>query len=237
MGKTVLSKKTKVNSAIKKGKVQSKTGLYRTGGLLLQDIPKVGGKPLRWHERSIIHSDNVINYGELELHQLMENIPQGPAYNQRQGQRLFAKQIDIKLCAQWSSGAVSQTEKAASDLYWYVVRDSQANGAQPAVDEIFTTDDQTSAMINIENRKRFEILGSGKQELRSNSCRYSAVKCMDISIPLKFTTNYNESNTSGAITGIRDNAIYIIWGIASNYRGTGTDGAHMTMASRFYYTS
>jgi len=152
-------------------------------------------------------------------------IPQGVTESTRIGRRAQIKSIQIKGRAQFlpSSGTVGSTL-----AYVYVVLDKQCNGAAAGVTDVMTSDQMSTNLINLANSERFVILKKFQIHLASAagvSAAYSSAhaniewyhKC---NIPLEF------SSTTGAITELKSNNIFLLAGaISSGDDLVGIDGA------------
>jgi len=139
-------------------------------------------------------------------------IPQGVTESTRVGRKATIKSIQIRGVAQFvPAGAAA----VASDVvYLYVVLDKQANGAAAAVTDVLTSATIPVGMINMANSERFTILKRFVMKLGSNAGATTAFgndsksvewyhKC---NIPLEF------SSTTGAITEIKSNNVFLLAG-------------------------
>ena len=143
------------------------------------------------------------------------NIPQGTSDEQRIGRSCIVKSIQARL----SFLAVPAASANFSGVvYAYLVQDTQANGALPAVTDVFTGTDLSKAMINVDNSQRFRILKkwvcdfgatAGATTAYNNQSKHIEwyKRCH---IPLDF------SSTTGATTEIRSNNLVLITGVTPN---------------------
>lgn len=138
-------------------------------------------------------------------------IPQGVTESTRVGRKAVIKSIHIRGTA---VGAPDVLTAYTQSIYFYVVLDKQCNGAAAAVTDVLTSSDMSVAMINLANSERFVILKRIVKILEPSagvSGAYNGVrknfewfhKC---NIPLEF------SSTTGAITEIRSNNVFILAG-------------------------
>lgn len=143
-------------------------------------------------------------------------IPQGVTESTRVGRACVIKSIQFRA----NLTMTSQTVAASSTNVWiYIVLDKQANGAAAGTTDVFdfsTAAQLPTALINMNNTKRFRILK--KFKMAFNSTAYSSggtafatiTKMIDwykkCDIPLDF------SSTTGAITEIRSNNIFLVAG-------------------------
>lgn len=138
-------------------------------------------------------------------------IPQGDTESTRDGRMASIKSIQIRAVGIFAPAAAAT---AATNTWLYVVLDKQANGAAAAVTDVFTSTGLHSALLNLNNSGRFVIL-------KKFHHRWVA--------PAGVTTAYNNvvqhidwfakcdvpidwSSTTGAITEIRSNNVFLIAG-------------------------
>lgn len=147
----------------------------------------------------------VLATGQLNL------IPQGVTESTRVGRKCVLKSIQGRWDILYvpSSGATATTSYAI-----YLVLDKQANGAAAAMTDVFTGTSATQALHNLSNSQRFVVLKKWVQTMTSPagvSTAYNNVlqhidwytKC---NIPLEF------SGTTGAITELRSNNVFLLAG-------------------------
>jgi len=138
-------------------------------------------------------------------------IPQGVTESERVGRKCTLKSIYVKgrMLLQPAAG----TANAAAISMW-LVQDTQANGAAAAVTDVLTASNVNAALNNLSNSSRFRILAHKQWVLTPKAGVEGAfnddVKWFKIykkvNIPLEF------SSTTGAITELRSNNVFMIWG-------------------------
>jgi len=143
-------------------------------------------------------------------------IPQGVTESTRVGRKCVIKSLKTVLTFYLNPGAGS----VSSDVIaLYHVLDTQCNGAAAAYGDVFTTPGGTSnaptALRNLNNVERFRILkktivvlngGAGILTALSPVTTRREIVLSGLNIPLEF------SSTTGAITEIRSNNIFLIAG-------------------------
>lgn len=138
-------------------------------------------------------------------------VPQGTGDEQRIGRRITIKSIQIRGQAFFAPAAAAT---AATGCWLYLVMDKQTNGAAAAITDVFTSSVVNTALLNLDNNQRFVILkkwqwvmqpGAGATAAYNNSCKNIEwyKKC---NIPIEY------SSTTGAITEIRSNNIFLCAG-------------------------
>lgn len=149
-------------------------------------------------------------------------IPQGTTEQQRIGRKCVIKSIQIRGLSKYVPAASTSGNLGCC---LYVVLDKQCNGAAAAQTDVFTTSSPNTMMVNLANSDRFVVLkkyswvaqsAAGIQTAFSNdSDRIEWYhKC---NIPLEF------SSTTGAITEIKSNNVFLLVGT------DGADGANITI--------
>lgn len=138
-------------------------------------------------------------------------IPQGTTESTRIGRRATIKSIHMKFLCQFAPAAAAT---AASHAFIYLVQDTQCNGAAAAVTDVLTGSNLSQNLVNLANSGRFRILKKFKSRLVASTGATTAYnnsvqhfewykKC---SIPIEF------SSTTGAITEIRSNNLFLLAG-------------------------
>lgn len=138
-------------------------------------------------------------------------IPQGVTESARVGRKCVIKSIQMRgICVNVPAAAAT----SATTCYMYVVLDKQCNGAAAAATDVMTSTNFSLSFHNLSNSQRFVVLkkfrwtfqpGAGVTTAYNNSERaYDFFK--KCNIPLEF------SSTTGAITEIRSNNIFLLAG-------------------------
>ena len=148
-------------------------------------------------------------------------IPQGDTESTRDGRECTVTSIQIKGVMTFTPGAGAQ---ASGVVYMYLILDQQANGAYPAVGDVFnyaTVGNAGIMMNNLANNKRFKTLKKWVVPFNppagATTAYNNVTKNIDFfqscNIPLNF------SSTTGAIAEIRSNNLVMAFGSS----GTGID--------------
>lgn len=156
-------------------------------------------------------------------------IPQGDTQSTRDGRLARIKSVHIK--AHVNLGGPSVAGDPAAGIEFYVIQDRQCNGAAAAVADVFTitgTSNLAGAFRNLNNSKRFRILKHWKyypgdegvvltvHESSAGTFTSSNTSCsVDLFIPCDILVDWN--STTGAITEITQNNIFIIAGAGGNF--------------------
>jgi len=118
-----------------------------------------------------------------------------------------------------------------SGAFWmYLILDSQANGALPAVTDIFTSVNLEVANINIENSKRFRIIRKWCVDLNPQagvSAGYNNIsKCFDTFLKVNTVIDFDKDTTTGAIADIKSKNYIMVYGLTdiTVSGGTSIDG-------------
>lgn len=183
-------------------------GYLRTGG----SYGRFSGGPageLKFFDTAISFTADAT--GEVPATGQLCLIPQGTGESARIGRNVVIKSIQLRLGADFVPGGAAN---ASTNLNLYVMQDTQANGAAAGVTDIFTGTNLTSALINLDNSQRFKILKKIRMNLTSAAgvtTAYNSVnKTIDYfrkcHIPMDF------SSTTGAITEIRSNNVFLVAG-------------------------
>lgn len=170
--------------------------------------------------------------GEVPATGQLTLIPQGVTESTRVGRKCVIKSIILK-------GVISNVSSAAvrDSGVLYIMLDKQTNGAAAAATDVFTSSDFTISQINLANSERFSILGkiqynlSSKVAIEASLLTYGGYsqwinfykKC---NIPIEF------SSTTGAITEIRSNNIFLLAGSG----GTADDLSKFTGSCRLRFS-
>lgn len=185
-------------------------GKTRTGGFY--------GKYNRPDDGETKFFDTTVNFsidttGEVPATGLWNLIPQGVTESQRIGRKCVVKSIQYRGIMVYSPGAAAN---AADVSHMYLVMDTQANGAAATVTDVLTSNNMGVALRNMDNAQRFKVLKHWKHTWNPGAGVTGAyaqqIKHMEYfkkcEIPLVF------DSTTGAITEIRSNNIFILAGTA-----------------------
>ena len=152
--------------------------------------------------------------GEVPATGQLNLIPQGVTDSTRVGRKCTVKSVHLKGNVVFAPAAGAN---AATTAFLYVIHHTPTNGAAAAITDVLTSNNMSTALINIANSQRFRVLKKFKWSLNSGAgvtTAYNNVvrhqerykKC---EIPIGY------SSTTGAITEIRTNNIFLLAGTDS----------------------
>jgi len=149
--------------------------------------------------------------GEVPATGQLALIPQGVTESTRVGRRATVKSIQIRATAFLVPGAGTS---AASLFAIYVVQDTQTNGAAAGIGDVLTSGNMLTALIELQESGRFRILKKIVRKLTATagvSAAYNEA-CTHIEFYKKVNIPIEYSSTTGAITEIRQNNIFLLAG-------------------------
>lgn len=182
-------------------------GYARLGGAYGRFRP---GGELKFFDTSLSFAADAT--GEVPATGQLNLIPQGVTESTRVGRLALIKSIQINGLATF---VPSTAATAAVVAYIYLVMDTQCNGAAAGVTDVLTSTDLSVALPNINNSMRFRILKKFVLPLNAPAGATTAYNNVQrpftlykrCSIPIDF------SSTTGAITEIRSNNLFLIAGM------------------------
>lgn len=95
-------------------------------------------------------------------------------------------------------------------VYLYIILDRQANGAYPAIADIWSEVVPAACLRNLDTAKRFKILKTMMWTLNASDASTPVIQ--DFEIFLKMNKWIDFSSDTGAITEIKSNNILCVWG-------------------------
>lgn len=170
-------------------------------------------------------------------------IPQDDTPSGREGRKVTVKSLELKMQSTFASPASGATPQA-SVAYIYLIQDTQANGAVPAVTGdagIFTATFAGYPGLmtkQLANEGRFRIL---RKYVFHHNPGYNntggAIVISDVQyqtdyIKLNLPIAYDASVATGALASIRTNNLFLV----SGSDGTSDDTITMNISSRIRYT-
>lgn len=170
--------------------------------------------------------------GEVPATGQLSLIVQGDTESTRDGRQCTVESIQIRAKAEFAPAA---TATASTNIWIYLVLDTQANGAAAGATDVLTSTAFHSALINLANSGRFRILKKFKLNFTSAAGVTTAynnnskhidyfTKC---NIPLEF------SGATGAITELKSNNIFLLAGSDATASGDDTVGVNGNCRLRF----
>lgn len=156
-------------------------------------------------------SFNIDATGEVPATGQLNLIPQGATDSTRVGRKCTLRSIQARILMQYVPGADTI---GCTTTYVYCVLDTQANGAAAAATDVLTGTNFALAMINLANSERFRILKKWIFKFQAAAGVQAAFGRDEqniewykkLNLPLEF------SSTTGAITEIKSNNIFLLAG-------------------------
>jgi len=149
--------------------------------------------------------------GEVPATGQLALIPQGDTESTRDGRKAVIKSIQIRGIVTFAPGALGT---AAAVAYMYLILDKQCNGAAAAITDVFTSNDMSTNLLQLNNSGRFRILKKWVWNLNSQAGVTTAYN--NVTRPVEFYKKCNIpmdwNSTAGAITEIRSNNIFLMAG-------------------------
>lgn len=141
-------------------------------------------------------------------------IPQGDTQSTRDGRLARIKHIHFRGLV---FGPSAQNSLSGTSFFIWVVLDRQANGAAAAATDVMTSTAPVSCLRNLNNAKRFKILHKEVVSPAKSGLADDATSTLswpiEFNIPCDILMDWN--STTGAITEITSNNIFILAGAAS----------------------
>lgn len=195
-----------------KGKAKAKpsgkqVGMLRTGGFYGRFAPS--GNENKFFDTALSFLFDTT--GEVPATGQLNLIPQGVTESTRVGRLCVLKSIQLRGHMTFAPAA---NATAASVNYLYLVMDTQCNGAAAAVTDVLTSNVMSTALINLNNSMRFRILK--RFVIVNNSCAGVTTAYNSVVTPLdyfkKLDIPLDFSSTTGALTEIRSNNLFLLAG-------------------------
>lgn len=223
--RTVVTKYSSYSGAPYKGlRGRVSKGYTRRSGFYGRYNLPDGGSEQKFFDTAV--SFTVDTTGEVPTSGQLVLIPQGVTESTRVGRKCVIKSINITGLALTTYGAATSANSTGGTSV-YLVMDKQANGAAAAAADVFTGTNFPNAVRNLANSTRFVILKkwqhtwqpvagvSGAFADLTKTIKYYK-KC---NIPIEF------SSTTGAITEIKSNNLFLMAGASANIDDTVTFNA------------
>lgn len=153
--------------------------------------------------------------GEVPATGQLTLIPQGVTESTRVGRKCVVKSLQFRGIASFVPAAAAVASGAISI---FVMQDKQTNGAAAAFTDVFDGTNANASLRNLANQSRFRMLKKIEMAFNSTAGATTAynnvtrnidffLKC---NIPLEF------SSTTGAITELKSNNIFLLAGASGN---------------------
>lgn len=162
--------------------------------------------------------DTALNFqvdgtGEIPATGQLNLIPQGATEQQRIGRKCVVRSIQLKGTWEYVPGA---STVGTAVCHIYLVLDKQCNGAVAGITDVLTSNVMGSALINLSNSERFVIIR--KIIFRMNTSAGVQGAFARVSGPFSFykkckiPLEFDPSVTTGALTSIRSNNLFLLAG-------------------------
>jgi len=173
---------------------------------------KAGAGPSE--EKKFFDTSLIFNFdltGEIPLGGQLCLIPQGDTESTRDGRKAIIKSIQIRGIVGFAPGV---TVNSAATAFMYLVLDTQCNGAAAGITDVFTSSNMATNLLQLNNSGRFRILKRWVWPLNSMagvSTLYGPIeKSLEFYKKCNIPIDWN--STTGALTEIRSNNIFIMAG-------------------------
>lgn len=218
---TRFAKKRKTEAAPMKYQSMGQRRINRFAAKYRKGYDRVGGFYGRYNKRGDTESkffDTNVSFnfdatGEVPATGQLTLIPQGVTESQRIGRKCTITSMQFKGHFSFAPAAAAQ---ASGIAYFYVILDTQCNGAAAAITDCFTSTNLSIALRNLANNQRFRILKKIVMSFTSPAGVTTAYN--SIAKPVSFYKKCNipieYSSTTGALTEIKSNNIFLIAGSA-----------------------
>lgn len=144
-------------------------------------------------------------------------VPTGVGQSQREGRRIVIKSIHLKGSMILNPGGAATS---STGVYLNIHLDTQCNGANPAITNVFTTADLTSTFPNLENSARFRTLKSFRWNFTPSAgvgaALNSVTKSMDWYKRCNIPIVYDSTAATGSVATTRSNNIFFSFGSDQN---------------------
>lgn len=153
-------------------------------------------------------------------------IPQDDTSSGREGRQVIINSIQLKGAFQLQPGAAA----VASETVWlYLIMDTQCNGANPAITDVFTSNAFISNQVNLANSNRFKIIKKWNYSLNATAGVTTAYN--DYHIKLNYYKKcripiiWDATAATGSVATTRSNNIFLAFGAFSVGGLVNFDGA------------
>jgi len=161
-----------------------------------------------------------------EIVRVMNACSQGTDIGTRVGRQITMKSVQIR-------GHIKANNANPGDLvFWAVVYDRQSNGAYPNMSDVYTTDSLVPNFRNLNNRKRFKVLGSGYIKIPTATSLEGNIVPFEFYRKLNHPTEYNATN-GGTIADITTGSLLFM---QRGYHVAGADDSSIVVYSRVRFS-
>lgn len=171
------------------------------------------GAELKFFDTALAFSFDLT--GEVPATGQLVLIPQGVTESTRVGRKCVVQSITMRGVSLLQPAAAAQT---ATTVVMMLVQDRQCNGAAAGATDVMTSTNFTSAFRNLSNSSRFKILKKWRWNYNPaagiSTAFSNTIKSFDwsrkLNVPLEF------SSTTGAITELKSNNLFLLAGADGN---------------------
>jgi len=154
---------------------------------------------------------NFDSTGEVPATGQLTLIPQGDTESTRDGRQAVIKSVQIRGVVSYAPAA---SAAGATIGYMYLVLDTQCNGAAAAITDVFTSNNMSTNMLELNNSGRFRILKKWVFPMNSQAGVTTAYN--NVNRPLEYfktcSIPIDWNGTTGAITEIKSNNVFLMAG-------------------------
>lgn len=151
---------------------------------------------------------------------------QGSDIGNRVGRQIMMKSVQIR-------GFMSTVGTNNGDLvFWAVVYDRQSNAAAPEWTDVYTTDAVYPQLRNLDNRKRFKVLGSGYEPMAAVATVDYRYKVVEFYRKLDLPVEFNATN-GGTVADITTGGLFFMIRGSS---AAGDNDVHLYASSRVRFS-
>lgn len=135
-------------------------------------------------------------------------IPQGVADNERIGRKLVIKSFQLRGTLQMGGGVANTS--GSVPVYMYVIQDRQTNGAVATPSQVLTGADFSTALVNLDNKRRFRIIKRMVFTIERAVTNANAIQVVDYFTTLDIPVEY--SGSSGELSEQTTNNLFLMFG-------------------------
>jgi len=144
-------------------------------------------------------------------------VPQDDTQSGRDGRQIVIKSIQLRGTNIFVPGG---SASATTNYFLWLILDSQCNGANPAITDVFTSNVAHSCMLNLANDRRFRIIKKWSWNGTSTAGVTTAYNSISNRVSWYKRCNipitYDATAASGVITTTRQNNIFMAFGTDGN---------------------
>lgn len=143
----------------------------------------------------------------------MHIVPEGDGPSAREGRNINITSIHLKGEVTFTPGG---SATAGTTLYLFLILDTQCNGANPGITDVFTSNDPRRMMLNLANSERFRVIKKWTWSMYSQAGVTTAynnvVRHMEWYKKCDIRITYDATATTGAVATTRTNNVFLAFG-------------------------